>query len=526
MIPRVDLRTGAKRRSNERTMTPVSLSNLPRKTMPTRRGFPAVLILLVAAAPCLAQGEQKPFVDPAPPKVHELKPMAPPVPVAYLGLKTHRAPKALTEGAVVSDSTGFLGSKRECRVTESHLDLDWPKDGPPLLWETERGSGFSMPVISGNRLILLHRVGDTEHVDCLETTTGKRFWRFSYPCDYKGRYISNWGPRATPLIVDGRVYAHGVQGKLHCLELTTGRVIWKRDPKTEFGVPDDFFGVVGSAIHYGGNIIVQLGAPKGPCVAAFDCKTGRLAWGAGRNGWGPSCSSVALGTVHGKDRLFVLAGGESRPPTGGLIVLDPGNGKIDFEYPFRSRKYESVTASVPVPFDNSVFISSAYGVGSAVLELDDQGGYTETWRNRSIGLQFSNAVHDGGEIWAIDGSSDRAGAIISIDPKTGKETSRTDFDFEENVVHNGRKRVVSLSIGEGSLLAVPGGFICLGDNGHLLALERGGEGLVTRSRAWLFKANNTWTPPAISRGLLFASQVKAERFGDKPPRLLAYDLRK
>jgi len=471
---------------------------------------------------------QKPLADPAPPAVNVLTVTAAPEPRAFEELKTHRAPKALSSDAIVADWPSFLGPRRDSHCNETHLDLNWPSSGPPLLWEMERAenSGFTSPVVAGNRLIFLHRAGNSEHVDCLEATTGKRLWRFSYRCDYKGRYISNSGPRATPLIVGDRVFTQGVQGPLHCLDLVTGRVIWKRNPNLEFNIGDDFFGVVGSAIAHGDNLIIQIGAPKGPSVVAFDQKTGRLVWGAGSNGWGPSCSSVALGTVHGKERLFALAGGESRPPTGGLMVLDPATGKIDFEYPFRSRTYESVTASVPVPFGNSVFISSAYGVGSAVLDLDDGGGFKQRWKDRSIGLQFSNALFDRGSIWAIDGRSDRAGAVISIDPKTGTETSRTDFHLPQTVLRGGVKRTVSLSIGEGSLLAVPGGFICLGDNGHLLALDHAKDGINIRSRSWLFKANNCWTPPVLSRGLLYICQNQPERFGSRPPRLLCYDLRK
>ena len=61
--------------------------------------------------------------------------------------------------------------------------------------------------------------------------------------------------------------------------------------------------------------------------------------------WGPS-------TIHGQRRVLVFAGGESNPPTGGLLCIDPANGHVDFTVPFRSRSYESVNASCPVVFDS------------------------------------------------------------------------------------------------------------------------------------------------------------------------------
>ena len=45
------------------------------------------------------------------------------------------------------------------------------------------------------------------------------------------------------------------------------------------------------------------------------------------------------------------------------------------------------------------------------------------------------------------------------------------------------------------------------------------------ARAWLFRADESWTPPVVSRGLLYVRQNERERFGDAPPRLLCYDLR-
>ena len=97
--------------------------------------------------------------------------------------------------------------------------------------------------------------------------------------------------------------------------------------------------------HTGANV----GAPGGPTVAAFDTGTGKEVWRAGTM-WGPSYASPVPAVVHGQRRVFVFAGGESSPPTGGLMSIDPANGRVDFSFPWRSRSYESVNASCPVVF--------------------------------------------------------------------------------------------------------------------------------------------------------------------------------
>jgi outer membrane protein assembly factor BamB len=481
------------------------------------------LILVSAVASLMGQGKTQETRDPAPPVVRELPPIAAPEAKATDGLTFHRAPAPLAADAVSEEWPAFLGPRRDGHTRETRLAKSWPAEGPPLVWELRTGRGFSSPVVAEGRLVFAHRQGNGIHVDCLEPETGRRFWRHSIPCEYEDRYISNAGPRSTPAIADGFVYVHAVEGELLCLELATGRVRWQRDTHREFALPLDFFGVVSSPLVAGELLIQNLGTP-GPCVAAFDRRTGKLVWGAGPK-WGPSCASPVLGRIAGEERLFVLAGGESRPPTGGLVVLDPASGRVEHEYPFRSKLIESVTGSSPVLAGNRVFLSASYGTGSACLEATESGGFRELWTDRHIGLQFSSAVFEGGVLYLVDGVADRSGALVALDPSSGKELSRTELVWEEKVAQDGKESEHSFTVGEGSLLHADGKLLCLGDNGHLLWLDASPSGAKVLARAWLFGANESWTPPVVVRGLLYVRQTKEERFGDDPPRLLCYDLR-
>jgi len=251
----------------------------------------------------------------------------------------HAAPKPLPPGAVTGDWPTFLGPTYNLASPETRLLKEFPPEGLRVVWEMKKGEGFAAPVVMGERLILFHRVGTEEVVDCLRPADGKRYWRFSYPSGYEDRYGFNKGPRASPVIGDGRVFTFGAEGTLHCLDLQTGRVQWRRDILTEFKVPQNFFGVGATPLLEGGRLIVNVGAPGGPCVAAFDAATGKQLWGAG-DAWGPSYASPVPAVVHGQRRVFVFAGGESKPATGGLLCLDPANGKVDFAFPWRGTRYE------------------------------------------------------------------------------------------------------------------------------------------------------------------------------------------
>ena len=76
-------------------------------------------------------------------------------------------------------------------------------------------------------------------------------------------------------------------------------------------------------------------------------------------------------TLHGKERVLLLAGGMVRPPHGGLLSLDPETGKIDDSFPWRSRNFASVLAASPVVIDNGVFITEDYGEGGAFVRIGE-----------------------------------------------------------------------------------------------------------------------------------------------------------
>src|SRR5688500_10276902 len=134
-------------------------------------------------------------------------------------------PKPLAKDAVTHDWTAFLGPTHNAVSTETRLSRTLP---PPLIWEFTKGTGYASPAIAGDRLVFLHRLGGEEIVECLHAETGAPNWRFRYPTDFEDRYGYNNGPRSSPVIDAERGYTVGAQGQLHCFELGTGKLIWKR----------------------------------------------------------------------------------------------------------------------------------------------------------------------------------------------------------------------------------------------------------------------------------------------------------
>ena len=121
---------------------------------------------------------------------------------------------------------------------ETNLALPWPGSQPAVLWENDIGTGYSAPVVVDGRLIVLHRIGDEEIVECFDPNCGTSLWQHRYPTSYVCRYEYSNGPYSTPVIHNGRVYAVGGQAQMHCLNLSNGSLVWERRLAEEYLVQE------------------------------------------------------------------------------------------------------------------------------------------------------------------------------------------------------------------------------------------------------------------------------------------------
>ncbi|MFN0101240.1 MAG: PQQ-binding-like beta-propeller repeat protein [Bryobacteraceae bacterium] len=464
--------------------------------------------LLFAALPVWGQ---KKSAEPAQPK-------------ANADVTRHRKPGALKKDAVTEDWPSFLGPSHNGVSRETRIGKKFPANGPPLVWEMTKGTGYTSPAVVGDKLVFLYRRGNQEVVDCLHPESGERYWQHTYATSFEDRYGYNNGPRSSPVVDGDRAYLVGAEGVLHCLSLLSGQVLWRRQLRDEYKVPQDFFGVASTPLVEGDLLIVNVGAPGGPCVIGLDKLTGKTRWGAGTE-WGGSYASPIPAVVHGKRKVFVFAGAESQPPAGGLLMLDPLNGAVDFTFPWRSRSYESVNASCPVIMGNYVFVSASYKTGGAMLEVTPNFKHKVLWTTPEFGLHFNTPIHKDGYLYGFDGRNEPDASLACVEVKTGKVAWRTTLEWKETFQAGGQQREQMMSPYRGNLLHVDGRFLVLGEMGHLLWMDLNPAGFKEGSRAWLFAARETWSLPVLSHGLLYVVQHSKDVLQNKSPRLLCYDLR-
>lgn len=416
----------------------------------------------------------------------------------------------------------FLGTTGDSKSRETGIRTEWPAEGPPLVWHKRVGDGYGMPTISRGRLFQFSRVDERMRLTCMKSETGEVLWKFEYPSDYQDSYGYDNGPRCSPVVDDDRVYLFGVEGMLHCLRVTDGKLVWKLDTAKQFSVIQNFFGVGSTPVVEGDLLIVQIGGspeesrnvgpgqldlvkPNGSGVVAFDKYTGKVKYTLGDEL--ASYAGPVLATIGDRRWCFVFA-------RGGLLGFNPRGGKLDFHYPWRASVLESVNASNPVVVGDQVFISETYGPGSSLLRVRP-GGYEVVWsdkdrrRDKSMQTHWNTPVHHEGYLYGSSGRHTENAELRCIELATGKVMwSQPD-------------------LGRSSLLNVDGHFVCLTEFGLVLLIKAtpdkfdlvtqtilpvkeeslAAEGDLARSRPLRGPPRllqyPAWAAPILSHGLLY-----------------------
>lgn len=431
----------------------------------------------------------------------------------------------------------FLGPTQFGISTETGLLAKWPENGPPMIWEKKVGSGYSAPSVRGNRLVLHHRVGDEEIVDCMRADTGETIWDYKYGSTFSDPYGYSDGPRCSPLLTKDRCYTFGAEGKLLCLDLKSGKKIWMRDCYADFdlknketGKPNWFFGVGCTPILEGNLLIALVGGQPNSGAVAFDATTGKTVWHSiGKKTWDGattdsgekykwtgkeqvvSYSSPVAATIHGKRHLLCFT-------RHGLVSLNPKDGSTRFKYWFRSRSYESVNAARPLVIGDKIFLSAAYRQGSVLLQVGKDGkSCKELWRNkRNMLTHFSTAIHTGGYIYGFSGRHEREGSLRCLDVKTGRVqwlTSGFEGDLDDlgqdpvtgAIVDKKTKKPIPWPFyGRGSKIKVGNRFIVLGERGTLALVKVDPKKFEEISRCHFKQITwPAWAAPVLSRKRLY-----------------------
>jgi outer membrane protein assembly factor BamB len=350
----------------------------------------------------LAQTANEPAALPAAPAAAPATPVVTPAPVKAASAAPKETPAATVAGP---DWPGFRGSRRDGIIPGVRIVTDWAASPPVELWRRLIGPGWSSFAVHGGLIYTQEQRGDDEVVSCYNAATGKPVWIHR---DVTRFYDagSGPGPRGTPALGNGRVYALGATGIVNALNANDGAVVWSRNAASDTGATMPEWGFASSPLVVGDIVIV---AASGRLIA-YDLATGNPRWRAQTGGGG--YSSPHLFTIGGVEQVLLMSGH-------GATSVVPADGKLLWEYPLASgmRIVQPALAS-----DGEILMTlGESGMGGTGLRriavAHGPGGWTvqERWTSTGLKPSFNDfAVHNG-YAFGLDGS-----ILACIDLKDGQ----------------------------------------------------------------------------------------------------------
>jgi outer membrane protein assembly factor BamB len=384
------------------------------------------------------------------------------------------------ESTSVAPWSQFLGPRRDGVSRETGLNLRWSKRKPKVLWRRPLGKGFSSISCDGERVFTMASQKRREFAVAFDAASGKVRWVTQLGAVFRDSQNQGEGPRATPTVHDGKLYCLLAAGDLFCLDVADGSEIWKINVFEASGSSNHhgeglFWGLAGSPIVEGGRVIVQPGG-KGSSVAAFDVRSGKLAWKTGSDpvGYGSPIVIEAGGM-----RQLIATTGSS------FVSLDPRTGRSLWRHEWKNSFH--CNCATPQSADGLLFVSSSYGSGCAALELGFENGKptaTRRWKNGELQNHYSTSIILDGHVYGCH--ANQGSTLRCLELATGK------------------LRWVSRGAGKCSMIAVEGHLICLSERGVLTLVRADPRGFVPRGQVkGILRSKKAWAPPALSGGRLY-----------------------
>ena len=310
-------------------------------------------------------------------------------------------------GKMAMDYPQFLGPERNAKLHGIVLKADWVQHPPKLLWRIPVGEAWSAFAVVGGVAVTQEQQGEYETVACYDLFTGTEKWRHKDQARYQNP-MAGIGPRATPTLLDDRVYTLGATGILNCLDLETGNKIWSRDAVAEIGAEIQEWGMTSSPLVLEDKVIVSLGGRDHQSLVAYHKDTGANIWSSGSRPAGNS--SPSLWSIAETDQVLIFNDKQ-------VASHDPVSGKLLWKYPWPGST-QHVAQPVPIPGDR-LFVSTGYGTRCELIQIgkDDHGKFSATriWQNNRLKAKFANVVYKEGYIYGLDD-----GILVCLDVESGK----------------------------------------------------------------------------------------------------------
>lgn len=287
---------------------------------------------------------------------------------------------------------GFRGPHRDSVIHGVRIATDWSASPPTLMWRRPIGPGWSSFAVQGDHLYTQEQRGEDEIVACYRVSTGEPVWRHRDAVRF-WESEGGAGPRATPTLHDGRVYAFGATGILNALDAATGRRLWSRNVASDTGrrIPD--WGFASSPLIVDDLVVVAASGT----LAAYGLESGEPRWRG--PSYGGSYSSPHLATLDGVRQIVQLGGP-------GAFSVSPADGVVLWEHTWEP----GAIVQPAMTSDGDIVVNTlgaAGGLGTRRLSAShgsDGWHLEERWTSIGLKPYFNDFVIHKGHAFGFDGS--------------------------------------------------------------------------------------------------------------------------
>jgi outer membrane protein assembly factor BamB len=293
----------------------------------------------------------------------------------------------------VEDWPGFRGPYRDGVARGVRIATDWSAEPPKELWRRPVGPGWSSFAVHGDVFYTQEQRGEEEIVAAYRVSTGAPVWKHR---DQARFWESNGGPgpRGTPTLHNGRVYALGATGILNVLDEASGRVIWSRNAGADSNTKIPDWGFSASPLLIDDMVVVALAGK----LAAYDRETGAPRW-IGPDG-GPGYSSPHLVTIDGVPQIVLL-------DAKGATSVAPASGARLWDAIVTTSAMAAPIVQPAITADGDVLVTAGDMSGMHRIAITHNGGVwsaTSRWSTNGLKPFFNDFVVHKGHAYGFDGS--------------------------------------------------------------------------------------------------------------------------
>ena len=286
-----------------------------------------------------------------------------------------------------------------------------------LAWSVELpGKGSSTPAVYNGKIFLTVPIEDQDSVICLDMQ-GKKLWTKILGPDRKGQREHKNGSTSnpSPLVDDDHVYVYFQSGRLAALT-HDGEKKWETNLQKKWGEDTLWWPLGSSPVLAGANVVVPV-IHEGPSyLAAFDRKTGEVAWKTDRNYKTKKETDQAYTTPQLVGDTIVTWGADRLT---GHAVAD---GKLVFECGGFNPEDKAMWRVIASPGLSDGIAVVPYGRTNYVagVKVGGKGNTTMShrlWEREGFGADCPSPVAKDGRAYVL---TDK-GTIHCLDLKTGKD---------------------------------------------------------------------------------------------------------